>query len=259
MKAKRFFGIPGVVLAVVLAVVLTGSAVMAAFFFTRSQPAQVVIRGGGVVMFQDAACTVPLGAAETLDFGEVRLETPTGVISFYLKNVGTDTLFPTIATDINANLNLYESTFGLIEASPVDLWIPESYTWIVGVEHTTIDLAGVDATATRLAVTGWAEIVPAYPLPWIMKIENEIIKINSYEVGSQSLTGLERGYANTTPAAHAAGSVVNFGTVSFNSADYLDPGEVRQVALHIEAAGDLTAYLGTTEPFSVVIEVNSDY
>lgn len=251
---RRFFGIPIPILAVILVIVLVGGGVSAAFFFTRSQPATVTIKGGGVDVFQDSACTIPLGDTVTLDFGEVREESPSGTVTFYVRNIGTDNLYPVASTDINSNLILIEATYGEIGSSPVNLYTPQSYTFVPGGTTGTL-AAAMDASQTTFSLT--TGVSPG-TYPTYAKIENEILQVTAYNPGTYTFT-CQRAWGGSTAAAHATGLTVTFGALNETAGDVLEPAEVQAIALHIEVGGDISAYLGDSEAFNVDIDVSSDF
>lgn len=253
---RRLLGIPIPIIAIIAALVITSGAVAAAFLFQRTQPSVVSIKGGGVDIYQDIACTIPLGDTIVLDFGEVRTESPSDAVTFYMKNIGTDPLYPVATTNINSGLSLTETTYGVIAGTPVLLYTPLSYTWTPNGATHTLNAAMSDTAMSFTTTIGKGTTV----IPCYAKIDNEIVHVISYSETSGYVWTLdERGAAGTTAAAHASAAVVTIGSVSETPADPLDPGEVQEVELQVAVTGDITPYLGTAESFNVDIEVTSDY
>jgi hypothetical protein len=145
---------PVSILAVVLAVLLVGGGVLAAFFWTKSIPSTVKIVGGEVEAFQDEECTIPLTA---LDYGELRAGETTDTVTFWLKNIGDDPLYAAIAQDeLDSLLILYQGAGNVVPADPsrLKLQTGTDYVagyWQAGTPSTTI-LTGINASATTVEV-----------------------------------------------------------------------------------------------------------
>lgn len=260
MMGKKLWGIPVIgIVAIVVVIALAGTAAIAAFMFSRSQPATVVIKGGGADLFADAACTVPLGDTVELDFGEVRQESASETVVMYLKNTGTDLLYPVLSADVNSNLALIEATWGEIGSSPVMLYTPYSSTFVPsGVTNQNSD--ALTATDTYIHLDGvWTPGEASEP--GVLRIGTELIYYEAFDgtPPNYGLVNCVRGYNGSTAQAHSAMSTIEFGTLDTTPVDALDVGEVQTITLYLQADGDLTAYLGDTEAFTVVLEVTSDY
>ena len=262
---RKILGIPVVVgVAIIALLAVGGGAVLGLFFFSQVNPGTVEIHGSGAALFEDAACTIPLAPSTVLDFGPVRNSSPSSAIPLYLKNEGSDDLFPVMhQNDLNSGLQLTEATRGIIGNDDVLLYDLATFDCTWGASDRI--MAAMDDTQTFLQFTSFPlEGVATPENPWYLDVEGEYIKITGCApdyATSMICDEIVRGYAYTTITSHAEGTLAVAGSIETLTPEVvLQMGEVLEIILQLEAAEDLTPYLLDIEDgWTVEISVTSGY
>lgn len=258
MKHKRILGIPILaVIAVVTALACVGGGVaLGQWAFNQSNGATVVVKGSGLQVFKDAGLTQTLAPSDILAFGDVRAGTPTATVHIYAKNIGTDPVRLKIhETGLNAALTLSDAVYGNINSTDVPLYTPASWTFTPNGNTTTLNTA-IGATDTSMVLTLTAGLVSTSTGA---RIDTETV---TWPPGTpdNNPVPITRGQGGTTAAAHSAGALVTFGSLSGTAEVPLAPGAVRDIQLKITATGDVSGLLGQTiGSWSIVLSGSSDY
>jgi hypothetical protein len=254
---KRYFHIPIIAL-IILAVVIVmgGGAAIAQWAFHQSNQATVQVKGSSIALYSDSACTQQIANGASLgSFGIVNVdnETPTSsTVTIYAKNIGLTTLSPTIAeSSLATGLTLRMDTVGPIGITPV------SFATVDGFKPTAGISANMGTTAIPAGYTGGvqiASVVGTIPASGLIKIDSELFTYASYTVGPPpTLTGLVGSQHGTTPAAHAAGTAIAFGT--WGPLGGMAPGAVIPIALNLTApTGTVSLISSTPYSFNVLID-----
>jgi hypothetical protein len=247
LKGKRFLGVPVSIIAVVLAVLLVGGGVLAAFFWTRSIPSTVKIIGGEVEAYENEACTIPLTA---LDYGEIRAGQTTDPVTFWLKNIGDDPVYCAIAQDeLDALLVLYQGTDTVVPADPARLALR------TGEGGTYIDTGIRDYTfgVTTAVATEYLQCrgnISGFPTSGVVRVDSELIAYQTKDNTALKLLTLTRGVGGTTPAQHVDNAVII--VQSITSATYnLVAGAKLAVSTYLVADPDIDR---SDKPFTVIVE-----
>ena len=243
---KRFLGIPIPIIAIVLALVLVGGGVLAAFFWTKSVPSTVTILGGEVQAFTTEACDTPLTA---LAFSGIRPGETTTPVSFWIKNIGDDPAYCALAqSGLDIKLTLNHTTLGVVPADPARLKLLISTTYVNSATSNGLNENLTPSTVDHISVA--AVNLDAYPASGVVKIDAELIGYSSKNGGSMQLLGLTRGVNGTTPAAHAfSGNTVYLQTVTPTYA--LAPAAKLQVTLTVTAGADIAK---STKSWQTILE-----
>jgi len=220
----------------------------------QQNPATVTVKGSDARLFSDAACTVPLAPTSTLAFGDVRVETPSQTVTIYLKNTGTDPIRPKIQqSGLSAPLSLVETAKGTVATAPAFtlLYQPGSLA-PDGMTHHIVMAGGLSASATTINYDAPSD---THAMPAVIKIDDELIIVNTQNVNGRALEGCQRGAHGTTAATHADGALITFGT--YTPEVPLAAGSVLPIPLKVQA--DTGAVPGPLIPFNTVIVATSDY
>ena len=268
MKHKKFLGIPIIgIISFFLVMALAGGAVLGAWAFSQSNPGQIVIKGSGVGLFTDSACTQALSPSTTLNYGELRNSgNSTVTINLWLKATGTDAIKPTLAvTGLPAYISLFSGATQ-ISATPTPLYTPASATFTPTVPAINSSILGaINASATAIVLTNVSATpsgdLPTPAAPWWFKFSDngEIVRVTNFDIPTVTATCV-RGQGSTTATAHSAGAAISFGSLVVVTEVPLAPGAILPVSLQLKALSDLTPYLGQTiTSWQVVFVATSDY
>lgn len=241
MKRKLSFS---PVIAVILAVLLVGTGVAAAFLWNQSIPTTVQVLGGDAAVYSDAECTTPL---EALTFSAIRVGETAGT-TFYLKNTGDDPIYAVLFLDALTPDMVLASYGGEVGADPARLNI--GYGTPYTPEGRTTTLASAILSTDPIDTIPYANHDAAtWGSPGIIKIDDELFSYTS--IGGGAFQGVVRGIDGTTPAVHDG---VNIIISLMMPTDYAIPaGEVVPVHMNV-TAGDVPR---GEQSFSLVIEARA--
>lgn len=145
MKGKRFLGIPVSIIAIVLAVMVVAGGVYAAIVITKDIPATVTIKGYGLEVYADQACTIPL---TSLSYTLPADASATNKCDIWCKNTGTDNLWVGVAsTSISGLTHCFKgpdvaqdipNAISPNEVKKIQSWFEKTGTPDIGEESITI-------------------------------------------------------------------------------------------------------------------------
>lgn len=232
------------IVAVILAVLLVGGGVAAAFLWNQSIPTTVQVLGGDAAVYSDAECTTPL---EALTFSAIRIG-ETATTKFFLKNTGDDTIYASVfLNELTPNMAL-ASYGGEVGADPARLnigygapYVPDGRQTILAQAINTVDAIDSISFANNDA-SKWGT-------PGIIKIDDELFSYTGFV--DDTFTGITRGVDGTVPTTHDG---INVQIYLMMPSDYAIPaGEVVPVHMYV-TAGDVPR---GEQSFSLVIEAKA--
>lgn len=235
-----------------LLIISGGTFALASFLWSQTNPATVEVKGGDIALYSDDACTVELPSTYTLDFGEVRAEQNSDSITCYLKNEGTDVLFPVIWTSVaNTHLSfMVNNELAGPATSPLKLYQPGALSGLFA--SNTLSSA-ITSTVTTIPLDGANGPTMADYI--FFPDSGELCQVVDWDGTTGHTLTVIRGVGGTIAAGHVSGATVEMGT-GIQGGDLLTPGEVLPLEMHLEAIPG--AILGPT-PFDVTIEATSSY
>lgn len=247
---RKIFGVPTI--AIILIAALATGGIYAAFFWQKEVPVSVKIVGAEIEAYEDEACTIPLTA---VDFGDLRQGEQSATMSFWLLNIGEDTLYPALAQDgLDPLLLLFEGDANAVPADPSNLPLATGEDITPGywqeTATTTTTVEALDDVALEVRIASGV----GFPDSGMVKIDDELIAYASIvPTGDSKLLELSRGQVDTTAAIHADGSTVTLmewveevSTSLYN----LDPLGKLQVNIYLEADSTITR---SDKPFTLLI------
>jgi len=247
-----------IITSILISMLLVGMTAGALWQFNQQNASTVNVRGYGIKLFKDLACTVPLLSGDTLSYGDVFTGESSVPINIYAKNIATESVFTSLSrsntsfptyltlksgtktiTDVKTPLYTPAGAFGLV--NPVSaLTTPGLITYPVWTQVATLlilkDTAstpnGMDAS--QFKPSGFSYI----------KVDNEIIKVLWPVVvsGATSTATVVRAQCGTAAAIHYGNTPITIGTWNTEPvqppAIGLAPGAILTIPLHLECAID---------------------
>jgi hypothetical protein len=258
--SKKLFGIPALVLVVVMVLVVGlsgGSYVIGKYAFNESFNSTLTILSDKLGAYSDVNCTIPFDTSVSLQFGSVFGGGNSSIVSFFIRNEsdGASYIKPQISVEnLPVGIEVWEMSGGLIPLQPewLNLYTPEKLTWTPTGLVGQVGYENLPANATQMFIS-----IENMQSAGLIKIDDEIIKYNSIDTTDRwVLKGLLRGQCGTIPATHARATNVIFGNAQYTALNALELGEVQTISLMVKTSEEVES--GNVN-FNVLLQAESEH